>query len=61
MSKRVTNAAMYIIARSVDENDDEAIAAAGIDPGPDDMVVLITRFAGPVEDRIIFTKRRKQR
>ncbi len=31
---------MYTITRSVDESDDEAIAAAGIDPGPDDLVVL---------------------
>jgi len=42
------------IVRSVDETDDEAIAAAGIDPGPDDLVVLLIRFGGgPVEDRII--------
>ncbi len=48
------SAFMHIIARSVDESDDEAIATAGIDPGPDDMVVLLTRFGGgPVEDRII--------
>ena len=44
---------MYTIVRSVDETDDEAITAARIDPGPDDMVVLVTRFSGPVGDRII--------
>ena len=54
MSKRARNAAMHSITRSVDESDDEAIAAAGIDPGPDDMVVLLTRFGDdPVRDRII--------
>ena len=44
---------MYIIDRAVDETDDEAIAAAGIDPGPDDLVVVLIQFGGPVEDRII--------
>ena len=40
---------MYTIARSVDETDDEAIAAAGIDPGPDDLVVLLRHFATSAE------------
>ncbi len=45
---------MYTIARAVEESDDEAITAAGIDPGPDDLVVPLTRFGGgPVDDRII--------
>ncbi len=43
---------MYTIARSVDESDDDTIAAAGIDPAADDLVVLVTRFASPVEDRV---------
>jgi hypothetical protein len=53
MGTNARNTVVYTIARSVDESDDEAIAAAGIDPGPDDMVVLVTRFGGPVRDRII--------
>ena len=54
MSTMARNNVMYTIARTVDESDDEAIAAAGIDPGPDDLVVLLIRFGGgPVEDRII--------
>ncbi len=36
-----------------DESDDEAHAAAGINPGPNDAVVLVTRFVSAVEDRII--------
>ena len=53
MNTNARNIGMYTISHSVDESDDEAIAAAGINPGPDDMVVLVTRFGGPVGDRII--------
>ncbi len=48
------NSSTYTIARSVDETDDEAIAAAGIDPGPDDMVVMLTWFGDDLgRDRFI--------
>ncbi len=51
---RSSGSAMYTIARLADESEDEAIAASGIDPGPDDMVIMLTWFGDdPIGDRLI--------
>ncbi len=50
---RSGDTSMYTISRLVDETDEEAIAAAGISPGPDDMVVMLTWFGDPFEDRFV--------
>ena len=45
--------ALYVIQRHARETDAEAQAAAGIEPTTDDLVVMITRFSSPAEQRLI--------
>jgi hypothetical protein len=43
---------MHVVLTRPDQSDDEALAAAGLQPGPQDLVVFINQFGdGPFESR----------
>ena len=46
----MTERKMYVVARAPDEPMERAERLAGIEPEPDDIVVGLTQFGGPLED-----------